>query len=132
MNIHEHQTKNPIEYGGVAVPYSAAVFTPEEAIAAAETLGGPIWVVKSQIHAGGRGAGRFQMFYKQSGSKKPMARFIVGVTAPPGKRVGHASAIISGGNSTVRSKIEAMKNAGVTVAESPALIGEAIVAAMNG
>jgi len=60
MNIHEHQTKNPIEYGGVAVPYSAAVFTPEEAIAAAETLGGPIWVVKSQIHAGGRGTYRFQ------------------------------------------------------------------------
>ncbi len=60
MNIHEHQAKDPIEYGGVAVLYSAAVFTPEEAIAAAETLGGPIWVVKSQIHAGERGAGRFQ------------------------------------------------------------------------
>jgi succinyl-CoA synthetase alpha subunit len=71
-------------------------------------------------------------FYKQSGSKKPMVGFIAGVTAPPGKRMGHAGAIISGGKGTAESKIEAMKNAGVTVAESPALIGEAMAAAMNG
>lgn len=70
-------------------------------------------------------------FYKQSGSKKPMVGFIAGVTAPPGKRMGHAGAIISGGKGTAESKIEAMKNAGVIVAESPALIGEAMAAAMN-
>ena len=73
-----------------------------------------------------------RMVHKKSGSKKPMTGFIAGVTAPPGKRMGHAGTIISGGNSTVKSKIEAMKNVGVTVAESPALIGEAIVASMNG
>ncbi|MBT5666143.1 MAG: succinate--CoA ligase subunit beta, partial [Rhodospirillaceae bacterium] len=60
MNIHEHQAKDLLKKFGVAVPRGGAAFTSAEAIAAAETLGGPIWVVKSQIHAGGRGAGRFQ------------------------------------------------------------------------
>jgi succinyl-CoA synthetase beta subunit len=60
MNIHEHQAKDLLKKFGVAVPRGAAAFTPSEAISAAQTLGGPIWVVKSQIHAGGRGAGRFQ------------------------------------------------------------------------
>jgi len=60
MNIHEYQAKGLLAKFGVAVPRGGVAFTPEEAETAARELGGPIWVVKSQIHAGGRGAGRFQ------------------------------------------------------------------------
>ncbi len=60
MNIHEYQAKSLLAKFGVAVPKGAVAYTPEEAENAARELGGPIWVVKSQIHAGGRGAGRFQ------------------------------------------------------------------------
>jgi succinyl-CoA synthetase beta subunit len=59
MNIHEYQAKVLLAKYGVAVPRGGVAFTPEEAENAARELGGPIWVVKSQIHAGGRGAGRF-------------------------------------------------------------------------
>ncbi len=60
MNIHEYQAKSLLAKYGVAVPRGAVAFTPEEAEKAANELGGSLWVVKSQIHAGGRGAGRFQ------------------------------------------------------------------------
>lgn len=60
MNIHEYQAKSLLAKYGVAVPRGGVAFTPEEAENAARELGGPIWVVKSQIHAGGRGAGRFK------------------------------------------------------------------------
>ena len=60
MNIHEYQAKGLLAKFGVAVPRGGVAFTPEEAENAARELGGPIWVVKSQIHAGGRGAGRFK------------------------------------------------------------------------
>jgi succinyl-CoA synthetase alpha subunit len=56
--------------------------------------------------------------------KKPVAGFIAGQTAPPGKRMGHAGAIISGGKGTAREKIEAMKSARIRMAPSPALIGQ--------
>ena len=59
MNIHEYQAKGLLAKYGVAVPRGGVAFTPEEAENAARELGGPVWVVKSQIHAGGRGAGRF-------------------------------------------------------------------------
>ena len=60
MNIHEYQAKQLLAKFGVAVPRGEVAYTPAEAEAAAKKLGGPVWVVKSQIHAGGRGAGRFQ------------------------------------------------------------------------
>src|SRR4051812_6640841 len=60
MNIHEHQAKAVLKEFGVPVPRGQAAFTPAEAQAAAESLGGPVYVVKSQIHAGGRGKGRFE------------------------------------------------------------------------
>ena len=59
MNIHEYQGKALLRDYGVAVLDGALAFTPEDAVAAAEKLGGPVYVVKSQIHAGGRGAGHF-------------------------------------------------------------------------
>jgi succinyl-CoA synthetase beta subunit len=60
MNIHEHQAKAVLAEFGVAVPRGYAAFTVDEAVKAAEQLGGPVFVVKSQIHAGGRGKGRFE------------------------------------------------------------------------
>jgi succinyl-CoA synthetase beta subunit len=59
VNIHEYQAKELLKGYGVAVPNGRVAFTPDDAAAAARELGGAVWVVKSQIHAGGRGAGRF-------------------------------------------------------------------------
>jgi len=64
--------------------------------------------------------------------KKPVVGFIAGQTAPPGKRMGHAGAIISGGKGTAREKIAAMKNAGIRMAPSPALIGRTMQEVLQG
>ncbi|MCI5059573.1 MAG: succinate--CoA ligase subunit alpha [Alphaproteobacteria bacterium] len=69
-------------------------------------------------------------FYKGLKAKKPIAGFIAGATAPPGKRMGHAGAIISGGDDTAEAKMEAMRAAGFAVSESPAGLGEAMKQAM--
>ena len=65
-------------------------------------------------------------FLKNHKTKKTVVGFIAGITAPKGKRMGHAGAIISGGKGDARSKIEKMKSCGITMADSPAEIGKTL------
>jgi len=94
MNIHEYQAKELLAGYGVSVPRGGVAFTPEEAVKAAESLGGPVYVVKSQIHAGGRGKGGGVKVVKSVDDVRAEATRMLGMTlvthqtGPEGKEVG--------------------------------------------
>jgi len=71
-------------------------------------------------------------FLKHSSVKKPVVGFIAGATAPPGRRMGHAGAVISGGKDTAAAKMEAMRAAGINVADSPAALGTTMLEVLKG
>ena len=93
MNIHEHQAKELLARFGVAVPRGRAAFTADEAVAAAKELGGPVWVVKAQIHAGGRGKAGGVKVVKSVDDVAAMAKKMLGMnlvthqTGPQGRIV---------------------------------------------
>ena len=93
MNIHEYQGKEILRAAGVAVPKSKVAFTPEEAEAAAREIGGELWVVKAQIHAGGRGKGGGVKLARSPEEVKKLAKEMIGMTlvtrqtGPKGKPV---------------------------------------------
>ena len=93
MNIHEYQAKEVLRGFGVATGTGVAAFSVDEAVTAAETLGGPIWVVKAQIHAGGRGKGGGVKVVKSIDAVRAEAKRMLGMTlvthqtGPEGKKV---------------------------------------------
>ncbi|GBR07104.1 succinate--CoA ligase subunit alpha [Acetobacter oeni] len=81
---------------------------------------------------GGRSELDAAEFLKQARSSKPVVGFVAGQTAPPGRRMGHAGAVISGGDDTAAAKIDALRSAGVHISSSPALLGETLQSVLRG
>src|SRR5258708_23307088 len=80
MNIHEYQGKEIFRKYGVATPRGAPAFSVDEAVAVARTLGGPVWVVKAQIHAGGRGKGGGVKLARSIDEVRDLATKMLGMT----------------------------------------------------
>jgi len=97
MNIHEYQAKAVLKEFGAPVSRGIAIFTPEEAEAAAKELGGPLWVVKSQIHAGGRGKGKFKEAAAGEKGGVRLAKSIDEVKAFAGQMLGNTLVTIQTG-----------------------------------
>ncbi|ODT12847.1 MAG: succinate--CoA ligase subunit beta [Kaistia sp. SCN 65-12] len=97
MNIHEYQAKAVLKEFGAPVSRGIAIFTPEEAEAAAKELGGPLWVVKSQIHAGGRGKGKFKEAAAGEKGGVRLAKSIEEVKAFAGQMLGNTLVTIQTG-----------------------------------
>src|SRR5205085_12431803 len=89
MNIHEHQAKALLKTYGLPVAQGVAIFKPEEAEAAAKALPGPLYVVKSQIHAGGRGKGRFKELGPDAKGGVRLAKSTADVVANAKEMLGH-------------------------------------------
>ena len=89
MNIHEHQAKELLKAFGAPVAKGVAIFKPEEAEQAARALPGPVWVVKSQIHAGGRGKGRFKELGPDAKGGVRIAKSVEEVVANAREMLGH-------------------------------------------
>src|SRR5688572_24157609 len=93
MNIHEYQAKQVLAKYGVPVPQGLVAYTPKEAVHAAQSLGGKLWVVKAQIHAGGRGKGGGVKLAKTLDEVESLSRNMIGMTlvthqtGPEGKLV---------------------------------------------
>jgi succinyl-CoA synthetase alpha subunit len=83
------------------------------------------------VMIGGQSETDAAAFLARSRVKKPVVGFIAGATAPPGRRMGHAGAVISGGKDTADVKMEAMRHAGIHVAESPSALGSTLAKALR-
>src|SRR5882757_10669237 len=89
MNIHEHQAKALLKTYGLPVAAGVAIFKPEEAEAASKSLPGPLYVVKSQIHAGGRGKGKFKELGPDAKGGVRLAKSVAEVVANANEMLGH-------------------------------------------
>src|SRR5687768_11283561 len=97
MNIHEYQAKELLAKFGVPVPAGFAAMSVEQAVAAAEKLPGPLWVVKAQIHAGGRGKGRFTELGPDAKGGVRLARSIEEVRDHAGEMLGNTLVTVQTG-----------------------------------
>merc|ERR1712167_218249 len=119
-NIHKKGTVGIVSRSGT-LTYEAVAQTSANGMGQSTCIG-----------IGGAAEEEAAEFLKKEKIKKPTVGFIAGLTAPPGRRMGHAGAIISGGKGGAEDKIEIMKSAGITISKSPADIGKTLLQKLNG